>query len=109
VRVGNEDHLWGPDKKRRSTVQQIEGAVRLCKEFGRKIATADEARAIMKIGVWYDSVEETLHNLGLPPNRKDAQPGFLVWETDGKKGLAKTAGDSHPMAYCMVPPSTVTA
>jgi len=109
VRVGNEDNLWGPDKKRRSTVQQIEGAVRLCKEFGRKIATADEARAIMKIGVWYDSVEETLHNLGLPPNRKDAQPGFLVWETDGKKGLAKTAGASHPMAYCMVPPSTVTA
>ena len=109
VRVGNEDNLWGPDKKRRSTVQQIEGAVRLCKEFGRKIATADEAREIMKIGVWYDSVEETLHNLGLPPNRKDAQPGFLVWETDGKKGLAKTAGNSHPMAYCMVPPSTVTA
>jgi len=23
VRVGNEDNLWGADKKRRSTVQQI--------------------------------------------------------------------------------------
>jgi uncharacterized protein (DUF849 family) len=109
VRVGNEDNLWGPDKTRRTTVQQIEGAVRLCREFGRKVATAYEAREIMKIGVWYDSVEETLHNLGLPPNRKDGQAGFLLWDTDGKKGVAKTAGDSHPMAYCMVPPTTVTA
>jgi hypothetical protein len=31
VRVGNEDNLWGPDKKRRTTVQQIEGAVRIRK------------------------------------------------------------------------------
>jgi uncharacterized protein (DUF849 family) len=105
VRVGNEDNLWGPDKKRRTTVQQIEGAVRICKEFGRKVATAEEARQIMRIGVWYDSVEETLHNLGLPPNRKDGQKGFLVWETDGRKAIAKTGGDSHPMAYCMVPPA----
>jgi uncharacterized protein (DUF849 family) len=109
VRVGNEDNLWGPDKKRRTTVQQIEGAVRICREFGRKIATAEEARQIMKVGVWYDSVEETLHNLGLPPSRKDGQAGFLVWETDGKRGIAKTAGDSHPMAYCMVPPANVAA
>ena len=109
VRVGNEDNLWGPDKKRRTTVQQIEGAVRICKEFGRKVATAEEARQIMKIGVWYDSVEETLHNLGLPPTRKDGQTGFLVWETDGKKAVAKTGGDSHPMAYCMVPPAQVAA
>ena len=105
VRVGNEDNLWGPDKKRRTTMQQIEGAVRICKEFGRKVATAEEARQIMKVGVWYDSVEETLHNLGLPPTRRDGQKGFLVWETDGKKGVAKTGGDSHPMAYCMVPPA----
>jgi uncharacterized protein (DUF849 family) len=105
VRVGNEDNLWGPDKKRRTTVQQIEGAVRICKEFGRKVATAEEARQIMRIGVWYDSVEETLHNLGLPPNRKDGQKGFLAWETDGRKAIAKTGGDSHPMAYCMVPPA----
>jgi uncharacterized protein (DUF849 family) len=109
VRVGNEDNLWGPDKTRRTTVQQIEGAVRICKEFGRKVATAEEARQIMKIGVWYDSVEETLHNLGLPPNRRDGEAGFLVWETEGKKTVAKTGGDSHPMAYCMVPPAQVAA
>lgn len=104
VRVGNEDNLWGPDKQRRTSVQQIEGAVRLASEFGRKIATAEEARKIMKIGVWYDSVEETLQHLGLPPNRRDGEKGFLVWDTDGKKTIAKTGGDSHPMAYCMVPP-----
>ena len=28
VRVGNEDNLWGPDRKRRTTVQQVEGVVR---------------------------------------------------------------------------------
>ena len=44
-------------------MQQIEGAVRICKEFGRKVATAEEARQIMKIGIWYDSVEETLQRL----------------------------------------------
>ncbi|MCC7284177.1 MAG: 3-keto-5-aminohexanoate cleavage protein [Acetobacteraceae bacterium] len=104
IRVGNEDNLWGADGKRASTVKQIEGAVRMCREFGRKVATAEEARTQMKIGVWYDSVEETLHSLGLPANRADGQKGFLVYETDGRKGLAKTGGDSHPMAYCMVPP-----
>jgi uncharacterized protein (DUF849 family) len=99
VRVGNEDNLWGPDKKRRTTVQQIEGAVRTCKEFGRKVATAEEARQIMKVGVWYDSVEQTLQNLGLPPNRNDGKPGFLLWDTDGKKTTAMTGSDSHPIAY----------
>jgi hypothetical protein len=104
VRVGNEDNIWGPDKKRRTSVQQIEGAVRICEEFGRKVATADEAREILKVGVWYDSVEETLQKIGLPPNRRDGEKGFLVWDTDGRKSVAKVAGDSHPMAYCMVMP-----
>ncbi|MFO1079006.1 MAG: 3-keto-5-aminohexanoate cleavage protein [Reyranellaceae bacterium] len=106
VRVGNEDNLWGVDRKRRTSVQQVEGAVRLCREFGREIATADQAREIMKIGVWYDSIEETLRELALPPNRRDGEKGFLVYETDGRKGIAKAGGDSHPMAYCMVPPGT---
>ena len=39
----------------------------------------------MKIGVWYNSVDETLKNLGMPPNRGDDDRGFMVWETDGKK------------------------
>ena len=69
----------------------------------------DEARAQMKIGTWYDSVEETLQNLGLPPNRTDGQPGFLVMDTDGKKGSGPKGGDSHPMAYCMVSPEAAKA
>jgi hypothetical protein len=109
VRVGNEDNLWGADKKRRTSVQQVEGAVRICEEFGRKVATAEDARRIMKVGVYYDSVAETLQNLGLPPNRRDGEKGFLVWDTDGKKTIAKTAGDSHPMSYCMVPPEAAKA
>ena len=97
VRVGNEDNLWGPDKKRWTSVQQVEGVVRMCRQFGRKVATAEEAREMMKIGVRYDSVDETLHNLGLPPNRVGGQPGFLV-ETTGRKSASVTISDSHPIA-----------
>jgi len=41
-----------------------------------------------------------------PPQPKR---GFLTWETTGKKGIAATASDSHPMAYCMVPPEAAPA
>ena len=109
VRVGNEDNLWNSKRERITTVEQIEAVVRLTEQFGRKIATADEAREIMKIGVWYDSVEETLYNLGLPPNRAEGEPGFMVWDTDGRKGVAESMSDSHPMAYCMAPPEEVPA
>ena len=109
VRVGNEDNLWNSKRERITTVEQVEAVVRLTEQFGRKIATADEAREIMKIGVWYDSVEETLYNLGLPPNRPEGEPGFMVWDTDGRKGVAESMSDSHPMAYCMAPPEEVPA
>ncbi len=46
--------------------------------LGREVATGDEARQILKIGTWYDSREETLVNLGLPPNREGGQLGFIV-------------------------------
>ena len=71
-----------------TTLQQIEAVVGLAERFGRKIATAEEARKIMKIGVWYNSVDETLQNLGMPPNARDDDRGFMVWETDGKKSVA---------------------
>ncbi|HYA42781.1 MAG TPA: 3-keto-5-aminohexanoate cleavage protein [Syntrophobacteraceae bacterium] len=99
IRVGNEDNLWGADRRRKTSVQQVEGVVRLCKEFGRKVATAEEARKIMKVGVWYNSVEETLQNLGLPPNREGDAKGLLVWDTTAKKTAAPMAGDSHPIEY----------
>ena len=109
IRVGNEDNIWGADRKRASSVKQIEGVVRLAKEFGRKIATAEEARKMMKIGVWYNSVEETLQNLGMPPNPTEYNPGFLLWETDGKLTKGVVGSDSHPIACCLVPPSNLHA
>jgi uncharacterized protein (DUF849 family) len=99
VRVGNEDNLWNSRRERITSVQQIEAAVRLSEQFGRKVATAQEAREIMKIGVWYDSVEETLQSLGLPPNREGGERGFIVFDTDGSKRDAHAMSDSHPMAY----------
>ncbi len=99
VRVGNEDNLWNSKRERITTVQQVEAIVELSQRFGRKVATTDEARKIMKVGVWYDSVEETLRNLGLPPNREKGEQGFMVWDTDGKKSAALVMSDSHPMAY----------
>lgn len=107
VRVGIEDNIWGADRKRKTTVEQVQGAVRLCKEFGRKVATAEEARKIMKVGTWYNSVEETLQNLGMPPSPTDFNPGFLTWPTDGKIKPTVVGGDSHPIAACMIAPAPV--
>jgi uncharacterized protein (DUF849 family) len=84
IRVGNEDNLWDARGERWSSVKQIEWAVKMSEQFGRKVATAEEARKIMKVGVWYDTVEETLFNLALPPNRPEGYKGFLSYETDGR-------------------------
>jgi uncharacterized protein (DUF849 family) len=91
VRVGNEDNIWDMRKKRWPTVKQIEWAVKQSEQFGRKVATADEARKIMKIGVWYNTVEETLFNLGLPPNRPEGYKGFLAYDTHGRLPKASEA------------------
>ena len=84
VSVGNEDNIWDMHKKRWPTVKQVEWAVKQSEQFGRKVATAEEARKIMKVGVWYDTVEETLLHAGLPPNRPEGYKGFLTYDTDGK-------------------------
>jgi uncharacterized protein (DUF849 family) len=94
VRVGNEDNIWDAQKKRWETVRQVEWAVKIAEQFGRKVATADEARKQMKLGVWYDSVEETLRNLGLPPNRPEGRTGFLTYETDGRRPKLEEARTS---------------
>jgi uncharacterized protein (DUF849 family) len=78
VRCGIEDNLWNQSRTRKmSSVEQIEQLVRISREFGRKVATAQEAREISKIGVFYDTVEETLLANGFAPNRKGATQGFL--------------------------------
>lgn len=83
--------------------------VRLANEFGRKVATAKEAREMMKVGVWYDSVEETLRNADMPLNPTSFNPGFLTWPTDGKIKPAVLGDDSHPIAACMIAPEPVRA
>jgi len=98
VRVGNEDNIWDTNKKRWESVRQVEWAVKLCEQFGRRVATADEARQMMKLGVWYDTVEETLRHLGLPPNRAEGQKGFLRYDTDGRIPQAVAAGHSNPVS-----------
>jgi uncharacterized protein (DUF849 family) len=71
VRCGIEDNLWTQDHKSKiSTVRQIEQLVRLSREFSREVASGREARRICKIGMFYDSVEETLAKNGFAPNRQ---------------------------------------
>ncbi len=70
VRCGNEDTLYGADGKKITSVQQVEQLVRIAKELGREVATGKEAREIYKIGVQYNSVDETLAQHGMVPNRE---------------------------------------
>ena len=55
----------------------------------------------MKVGVWYDSVEETLFNIDLPPNRPEGlQRGFLAYRADGKE--AQVGGSANPVSILWV-------
>jgi hypothetical protein len=63
--------------------------------IGRPIATAEQTHAMLKIGVSYKTTEETLVNLGLPPNNA----GFHVHVTDGKLPTKRLVGsDGHMIA-----------
>jgi uncharacterized protein (DUF849 family) len=78
VRCGIEDNLWNQSRtERMSSVRQIEQLVRMSREFGRDVANGKEAREILKIGVFYDTVEETLAANGFAPNPKGRQQGWL--------------------------------
>jgi hypothetical protein len=76
--MGNEDNLWRSKGVRITSVEQIEQAVRISRELGREVANGKEAREIYKIGVQYQSVEETLRQLGMPPNRVAGRRGVPV-------------------------------
>jgi uncharacterized protein (DUF849 family) len=78
VRCGIEDVLWNQTRTgKASSVEQIRQLVRISTEFGRPIATAQQAREIMKIGVFYETTEETLQANGFAPNRNGGNQGFL--------------------------------
>jgi uncharacterized protein (DUF849 family) len=97
ARIGIEDNIWGTRKgERMGSVQQVQKLVRIAGELGRPIATGKDARRIMKIGTWYDTIEETLFHLGLPPNRESGERGFLTYEHDGRLGSAAAAAAEAP-------------
>jgi len=98
VRCGIEDNFWNRKGERMTSVQQVDQIVRLAKELKRPVATGSQAREMLKLGVWLNSVDETLSALGLPPNRKDGQLGFIVTETDGKLRPATAGSDGHALA-----------
>ena len=78
VRCGIEDVLWKQDRSgKMSSVEQIRQLVRIAREFGRPIATGAQAREICKIGVFYETAEETLAANGFAPNRNGGNQGFL--------------------------------
>ena len=73
VRCGIEDNLWSQDRKSKmSSVKQVEQLVRISREFGREVATGKDARRICKIGIFYDTIDETLAKNGFAPNRPGA-------------------------------------
>jgi len=78
VRCGNEDNIWNQcGTERMTSVAQVEQLVRISREFGREIATGQEAKKIYRIGEFYQSTDETLARNGFAPNRQPGQKGFL--------------------------------
>jgi uncharacterized protein (DUF849 family) len=78
VRCGIEDNLWNQSRTAKfSTVDQIRQLVRISEEFGRPIATGRQAKDMLGIGKFYDTVEESLAANGFAPNRNGANQGFL--------------------------------
>ncbi len=76
VRCGIEDNLWNQTRTGRMTsVQQIEQLVRISRSLAARSRTWK--RQILKIGVFYDTVEETLAANGFAPNPKGGQQGYL--------------------------------
>ena len=70
VRCGIEDNLWGRKGERISSARQVEQLATISRQLYRKVATGKDAKRIYRIGEWYQSVDETLTKLGLPPNRE---------------------------------------
>ncbi|PIF74799.1 uncharacterized protein (DUF849 family) [Variovorax sp. 54] len=78
VRTGTEDNLWNQDRSAKiGTARQVEQLVRISREFGRPIATGQQAREMSKIGVFYDTTEASLAANGFAPNAPGRQQGFL--------------------------------
>ncbi|CCK24504.1 hypothetical protein BN159_0125 [Streptomyces davaonensis JCM 4913] len=78
VRVGNEDNLWRAKGERMSSVAQVEQMVQISEALGRDIATGADAKRIYRLGEYYSDADETLARLGMVPNRRPGQRGFML-------------------------------
>ena len=78
VRVGIEDNLWGRKGERITSVKQVEQMVRIARELYRPVATGQEAKQIYRIGETYANADETVRNLGMPPNRTVGHRGSTL-------------------------------
>jgi len=78
TRCGIEDTLWGQKGQRMTSVQQIEQLVRIARELGRDVASANEAREIYRVGESYATPAETLARAGYLPNRRPGQRGCTL-------------------------------
>lgn len=83
VRVGNEDNLWARKGERMSSVQQVEQMVSIADTLGRDVANGAEAKEIYHIGEYYSGTDQTLAALGMVPNRRPGQRGFMLGGTTG--------------------------
>ncbi len=101
-RCGNEDTLYDQHGDKMTSVQQIEQIVRIAEELGREIATAKEAREIYKIGVQYNSVEETLAQLGMAPNREPGQRARCPTGTPHDRSLDGRTASTRSRRYAWV-------
>ena len=61
-------------------------------------------RARSALGI---TASKKLQKNDMPPNPAEFNSGFLTWPTDGKKPEPVIAGDSHPIAACMIAPEPV--
>jgi uncharacterized protein (DUF849 family) len=83
VRVGNEDNLWARKGERMSSVKQVEQMVSIADTLGRDVANGAEAKEIYHIGEYYSGTDQTLAALGMVPNRRPGQRGFMLGGTTG--------------------------
>lgn len=79
VRCGIEDTLNDNLGERITSVKQVEKLARISRELHRDIATGEDAKRIYKIGVFYNSIDETLAKNGFPPTRRPGQRGFTQY------------------------------
>jgi beta-keto acid cleavage enzyme len=96
VRVGNEDNIWDMHKQRWESVRQVEWAVKTCEQFGRKVATAEEARPDHEGGRLVQHGGRDALQPGSAAEPRHRPDGVPDYDTDGRLPQPVAAGHSNP-------------